>query len=118
MLTTRHPVQPATKGNLGNRPAMISSPNTAPADAYAPEANREGPAMPENIARLLYVVRILLDFGHHLAATIERRAAGPGFWLLSSPCLACRPDPTAAGWRPMRPCLAESQLMFPHERAG
>ena len=37
--------------------------------------------MPENIARLLYVLRILLEFGRHLLATMERRAAGPGSWL-------------------------------------
>ena len=60
---------------------MTSNPNTAPAEADAPDANQAGPAMPENIARLLYVVRILLEYGRHLAATIERRAAAPGFGL-------------------------------------
>jgi len=35
--------------------------------------------MPKNIAELLYVVTTLLGFGRHLSATIERRAAAPGF---------------------------------------
>ena len=37
--------------------------------------------MPANIAALLYVVCTLLEYGRHLAATIERRAAMPGFSL-------------------------------------
>jgi len=40
--------------------------------------------MPKNIAQLLYVVRILLEYGRHLAATIERRAAAPGFGLFAA----------------------------------
>ena len=40
--------------------------------------------MPTNIAQLLYVVRILLEYGRHLAATIERRAAAPGFGLFAA----------------------------------
>jgi hypothetical protein len=35
--------------------------------------------MPERIAVLLHAVRILLGYGRHLAETIERRAAAPGF---------------------------------------
>ena len=60
---------------------MISNPNNPLADACAPDANQAGPALPENIARLIYVLRILLEYGRHLVATMERRAAGPGFWL-------------------------------------
>jgi hypothetical protein len=63
---------------------MTSNPNTAPADACSPDADRAGPAMPENIAQLLYVVRILLQYGRHLAATIEHRAAAPGFGLFAA----------------------------------
>ena len=40
--------------------------------------------MPTNIAQLLSVVRILLEYGRHLAATIERRAAAPGFGLFAA----------------------------------
>ena len=40
--------------------------------------------MPKNIAQLLYVVRTLLEFAHHLVATIERRAAMPGFSLFAT----------------------------------
>ena len=60
---------------------MTSNPSTAPTDADAPDANQAGPAMPGNIARLLYILRILLEYGRHLLATMERRAAAPGFWL-------------------------------------
>jgi hypothetical protein len=63
---------------------MTSDTLSAPADACSPDADRAGPAMPENIARLLYIVRTLLQFGRHLAATIERRATGRGFWLFSA----------------------------------
>ena len=84
MLYARRFVQPETKGSPRTHPAMISNPNTAPADAYAPDADRAGPAMPEGIARLLTVVRVLLGYGRHLAATIEHRATQPGFWLFSA----------------------------------
>ncbi len=63
---------------------MNSHTLSAPADAYPPDADRAGPAMPENIARLLTILRVLLDFGRSLAATIERRAATPDFWLFSA----------------------------------
>ena len=60
---------------------MISNPNIAPAGACSPDPDRASTAMPENIARLLAVLRILLEFGRHLAATIELRATRDGFWL-------------------------------------
>jgi len=60
---------------------MTHNPPAAPVDACSPDATRAGPAMPENIARILYIVRILLAFGRHLADTIECRAASNGFWL-------------------------------------
>jgi len=62
---------------------MISNTLTVPAGAYAPDPDRDGAPMPANIARLLCILRVLLDFGRHLAATIERVAATPGFWLFS-----------------------------------
>ncbi|HUN38684.1 MAG TPA: hypothetical protein VMU81_00190 [Acetobacteraceae bacterium] len=40
--------------------------------------------MPTNIAALLYVVSTLLEFGRHLAATLERRAAARGFSMIAS----------------------------------
>jgi len=63
---------------------MISDTLSASADACAPDANRDGAAMPANIARLLSILRVLLDFGRHLAATIERVAATRDFWLFSA----------------------------------
>ncbi|HUB46080.1 MAG TPA: hypothetical protein VMB73_13930 [Acetobacteraceae bacterium] len=63
---------------------MISDKLTAPSDADSPDADRAGFPMPENIARLLTIVRILLEYGRHLAATIERRATRPGFSLFAA----------------------------------
>ena len=40
--------------------------------------------MPENIARVLHVVRILLEFGRHIADTIEHRMTGPGAWIFTA----------------------------------
>jgi hypothetical protein len=49
-----------------------------------PLQDRASPSVPANIAQLLYVVRTLLEYGRHLAATIERRAAMPGFSLFAA----------------------------------
>ena len=49
-----------------------------------PARDRDAAPVPENIAQLLYVVRTLLEYGRHLAATIERRAAAPGFRLFAA----------------------------------
>ena len=46
--------------------------------------DRAGTLMPKNIAQLLYVLGVLLEYGRHLVATIERRAAAPGFSLFSA----------------------------------
>lgn len=40
--------------------------------------------MPPRIAFLLHVVRILLGYGRHLAATVEHRAAAPGFSIIAA----------------------------------
>jgi len=40
--------------------------------------------MPENLARLLYIVRTLLGFARRVPAIIERRAAEHNFWLFSA----------------------------------
>ena len=50
-----------------------------------PQQDRSGHAVPKNIAQLLYVVRILLEYGRHLAATLESRATRPGFSLIARP---------------------------------
>lgn len=63
---------------------MTSDTLSSPADAHAPDADRAGPAMPENLARLFYIVHTLLGFGRHFAALIERRTARRGFWLFSA----------------------------------
>ena len=58
-------------------------PSTPPPPPNPPQ-DRAGPSVPTNIAALLYVVCTLLEYGRHLAATIERRAAMPGFSLFSA----------------------------------
>jgi len=63
---------------------MISNTLSAPAGACAPDADRVGPAMPENLARLLYIVRLLLDCGRRFPAIIERSAAARDFRLFSA----------------------------------
>jgi hypothetical protein len=42
------------------------------------------PALPERIARLLRVVRVLLGHGRHLADTVRDRAAAPGFSAIAA----------------------------------
>ena len=64
---------------------MIHDPLLPPSDASAPDADRAGPAVPEHLARLLFIVRVLLHAGRHLAALIERRTARRnGLWLFSA----------------------------------
>jgi hypothetical protein len=76
-------LQPSKKGPR-IRPAMISNALTLPADAASPDADRAGPAVPANVAALLYVVCTLLEYGRHLAATLGRRAAMPGLSLFAA----------------------------------
>jgi hypothetical protein len=63
---------------------MTAETPTAPPDTDAPAANRVGPVMPENLTRLLIIVRTLLHFGRHFTALIDRRADRRGFWLFSA----------------------------------
>jgi len=66
---------------------MISNAHQPPPDAASPTAAGATPAatpVPANIAALLYVVAKLLEYGRHLVATMERRAASPGFWLFAA----------------------------------
>ena len=67
---------------------MKHTPETTQAHVQAcpqpdPAQDRAGPAVPANIAVLLCIVSKLLEYGRHLAATIERRAAMPGFSLFA-----------------------------------
>ena len=54
-----------------------------PGPASPPDPPQDQPgkttSVPEYIAALLYAVGILLDYGRHLLATVERRAAAPTF---------------------------------------
>ncbi len=48
-----------------------------------PPQDRPGKPMPQNIADLLVILRILLGYGLHLAETLEHRAAARGFAVIA-----------------------------------
>ncbi len=51
----------------------------APASPPDPPQDQPGIPVPEYIAVVLHVVRILLGYGHHLLGTVRQRAAAPTF---------------------------------------
>jgi len=57
--------------------AQLPTPTSAPDRATTDKPGRLG--------RVLCLVRKLIDFGTHLAATVQQRAATPGFALLARP---------------------------------
>jgi hypothetical protein len=59
---------------------------TGPASQPDPPQDQPGTTapMPEYIAAVLYAVRVLLGYGHHLLATVHRRAAAPTFPTIAS----------------------------------
>jgi hypothetical protein len=59
--------------------AQVAAPTTAP------DPPRAAIAMPAAIGRVLSVVRKLIDYGKQLAATVQQRAAAPGFALFARP---------------------------------
>jgi len=48
-----------------------------------PHQDRPGKPVPANIGQALHIVRILLGYGRHLAATLEHRAAARGFSVIA-----------------------------------
>jgi hypothetical protein len=50
-----------------------------PADAPRPDQGQPGTTVPAGIAAFLHTLRILLNYGRHLAATVRDRAAAPSF---------------------------------------
>jgi hypothetical protein len=56
---------------------QVSPATPAPPSNPVPDPSRD--AIPEGIAALLRVVRILLSYGRHLADTVSDRAAAPSF---------------------------------------
>src|SRR5487761_2324543 len=48
-----------------------------------PKQDRPTKPVPEGIAAILVIVRILLEYGRHLAATLEHRAAARSFSLIA-----------------------------------
>src|SRR5487761_2205652 len=48
-----------------------------------PKPDRAGKPVPEGIAAVLVIVRILLEYGRHLAATLEHRAAARSFSVIA-----------------------------------
>ena len=56
-----------------------------PAPTPDPDPPRAAKPMPAALGRVLGVLRKLIDYGKHLAATVQQRAATPGFALLARP---------------------------------
>src|SRR5487761_2756414 len=48
-----------------------------------PQPDRAGKPVPEGIAAVLVLVRILLEYGRHLAATLEHRATARSFSVIA-----------------------------------
>jgi hypothetical protein len=57
----------------------------APALTMDPDPPRAGTDTPSRIGRVLGVLRRLIDYGRHLASTVQQRAAAPGFSRLARP---------------------------------
>jgi len=92
---------------------------TAPTDACYPDADRAGPVMPENIARLLCILHTLVDFGRRIAATIESHAAGNGFWLFKAAFGTAKvPVISAYLHRGLLRAAALETLLLQHAAAG
>ena len=80
--TSHRYVQPAGKGNSRTRPAMMTDPLTAAANAHSPDANRAGPVapppLPEWVVRLVtLIIRLILGCSF---AGRSRRARLPSWW--------------------------------------
>jgi hypothetical protein len=61
------------------RYTVVKLDTTHPASPPDPPQDQPGNPVPEYIAALLHAVRILLGYGRHLLATVERRATTPTF---------------------------------------
>ena len=97
---------------------MIANTLFSPADACAPDADRAGLAMPENLARLLCIVRILLDSGRRFTALVERRMSWRGFWLLSAVWGTSRPAMRARLHRGLLRAAALESLLLCRAATG
>ena len=60
-----------------------ADPTSGPSSPPDPPQGRPGKPVPQNIADLLDIVRILLGYGLHLAETLEHRAVARGFATLA-----------------------------------
>jgi hypothetical protein len=93
-------VQPARKGNFGNRTAMMSNRLTFPANAYSPDADRDGTdasaRLPEWLVHLIaLVIRFILE--RSLAARSRRCTLPP--WWHDRPDLPAGSVQQLAAWR-------------------
>jgi hypothetical protein len=64
---------------------FMSAATQSPAPIPDPDPPRASTPMPAAIGRVLGVLRKLIDYGRQLAATVQQRAATPGFALLARP---------------------------------
>ena len=63
----------------------MSAAAEASAPTTAPDAHRADGDVPAAIGRVLSLVRKLIDYGRQLAATVQQRAAAPGFVQFARP---------------------------------
>ncbi len=52
--------------------------------APAPTPTMPDPTLPPNLAALLIILRVMLGFGRHLAATVRHRSASPTFHVIAA----------------------------------
>jgi hypothetical protein len=77
------PTGPATDRNATAVPAAIAAPAATKSPATKSPATKS-PAIPlPNLENVLRLVQILLTYGRHLADTLDRRSAAPGFHLIA-----------------------------------
>jgi hypothetical protein len=78
-----HPARAANRTcNFPNSSVIITdmeADTPHPASPPDPPQDQPGKTMPEHIAFLLQAARMLLGYGRHLLATVQRRAAAPTF---------------------------------------
>jgi hypothetical protein len=63
----------------------MSASTQPPGPPPYPDPPRAGATIPAALGRVLSLVRKLIDYGKHLAGTVQQRATAPGFALFTKP---------------------------------
>jgi hypothetical protein len=74
-----------TKGLLHVLVLFMSASAQSPAPTTQPDPHRAVPTPPTALGRVLSLVRKLIDYGKHLAGTVQQRATAPGFARFAKP---------------------------------